>query len=118
MSEEKIEKVAPVRLTMKDGTEYVLEFSRESVKFAEQRGFDVSELTKYPQTNIPALWFYAFRKNHKNMSRANTDALLEELGGLTPDEIERLVRLYAEPNESLIVTDPKKRKNVTMTVEL
>ena len=112
------EKINPFRLTTADGKVYTLEFSRESVKFAESRGFDISELTKFPHTNIPALWFYAFRMNHKNMSRAQTDGLLEELGGLTPDEIERLVRLYNAPAESLILVEGNGRKNSKMTVEL
>lgn len=111
-------KIKPLRITTETGEVYTLEFSRESVKFAENRGFDISELTKFPQTNIPALWFYAFRKNHKNLSRTQTDDILSELGGLTTPEIERLVQLYNQPNESLIIVDEGGRKNSRMTVEL
>lgn len=108
----------PLTITTKAGDTYTLDFSRESVRFAESRGFDISELTKYPQTNIPSLWFYAFRKNHKNVARSQTDALLEELGGLTTAELERLVQLYNQPVESLIILEEGGRKNSTITVEM
>ena len=117
-----MEKVKPIRLTDPDTNEvYILEFSRESVKFAEDRKFDISELFKYPQTNIPALWSYAFRKNHKNVARNKTDEMLVKLGGLTKEEIERLVRLYNQTIDSLFADDDENedtRKNAKMTVEL
>lgn len=114
-----IEHLNPMRITdPQSGETYTLEFDRESVRFAEQRKFNISELTDFPQTNIPALFFYAFRKNHKNVARDKTDAMLVELGGLTPDEIERLVMLYNRPNEALIQMEAKGRKNSRLTVEL
>ena len=113
------ERVNPMRITdTETGETYVLEFSRESVKFAEQRGFKISELTDYPQTNIPALFFYAFRKNHKKVARNQTDKLLEDMGGLTTEEITRLAELYNQPNESLILMEGAERKNARLTVEL
>lgn len=117
---DKIEnKVAPMRITDPDtGEVYVLEFSRDSVRFAEQRGFKITELTDFPQMNIPAFFFYAFRKNHKSLSRDKADKLLADLGGLMPAEIERLVQLYNQPNESLIMMDEGGRKNSRLTVEL
>lgn len=112
-------KVNPMRITDPDtGEVYVLEYSRESVRFAEQRGFKITELTDFPQTNIPALFFYAFRKNHRSLARDKTDKLLEDLGGLTAAEISRLVELYNQPNESLIIADEGGRKNSRLTVEL
>ena len=105
-------KVLPMKITDPDtGEVYVLEFSRESVRFAEQRGFKISELLDFPQTNIPNLFFYAFRKNHKNVAR-------DELGGLSSAEITRLVELYNQPNESLILAEESGRKNCRLTVEL
>lgn len=112
-------KVAPMRLTdTESGEAYTLEFSRESVRFAEQRGFKISELTDFPQLNIPAFFFYAFRKNHRDVARDKTDKLLEAMGGLTPAELSRLVELYNQPNEALIITDEGGRKNARVTVEL
>lgn len=112
-------KVMPIRITDPNtGEMYTLEFSRESVRFAEQRGFKISELTDFPQTNIPNLFFYSFRKNHKNVAREKTDKMLDELGGLAPAELARLVELYNQPNESLILTEESGRKNCNLTVEL
>nr|DAR40324.1 MAG TPA: protein of unknown function (DUF5055) [Caudoviricetes sp.] len=112
-------KVSPIRITDPETNEtYVLEFSRESVKFAEQRGFKISELMDFPQTNFPSLFFYAFRMHHKNVARDKTDKIFDELGGLAPNEIARLVELYNQPNESLILSDESKRKNCRLTVEL
>ena len=112
-------KINPMCITDPDtGETYVLEYSRESVRFAEQRGFKISELLDYPQTNITALFFYAFRKNHKHIARDKTDRLLEDLGGLTAKEIGRLADLYNQPNESLIVAEETERKNCRLTVEM
>lgn len=111
-------RVAPIKITDGKGNTYELDFSRESVKFAESRGFDISNLLTFPQTNIPALWYYAFRKNHKNVARNKTDELLEAMGGLRDVEIERLIQLYNQPNESLINTEEGERKNSQITVEM
>ena len=113
-------RVTPIRITDPDkGTVYELDFSRQSVRFAEGRGFKISELLEYPQSNIPAFWYYAFRKNHGDMSRKQTDEMLEELGGLTPEMLERLVQLYQAPNASLIANeDDDERKNSRLMVEM
>ena len=93
-------KVNPMRITDPDtGEVYVLEYSRESVRFAEQRGFKITELTDFPQTNIPALFFYAFRKNHRSLPRDKTDKHHEDHGGLTAAEITRHEEHYNKPNE-------------------
>lgn len=114
-----MEKIKPIILTdAKSGQTYTLEFSRESVKFAEMRKFNISELTDYPQINIPALFFYAFRMHHSNIARNQTDKMLNDLGGLTAAELERLVQLYQQPCESLIRVDEGERKNARMTLEM
>jgi len=102
------------------GKRYELDFSRESVIFAENRGFRIDEVAPYPMTRIPDLFFYAFRKNHKNVARNQTDALLEKMGGLTPAALERLNMLYQQAfnYSGVIQTDSDKEKNATATVEL
>ena len=63
------DRVNPVRVTDHDtGTVYELDFTRESVKFAENRGFKVDELTVFPVTRIPELFYYAFRKKSQECS--------------------------------------------------
>lgn len=111
--------VNPIRITDPEtGETYVLEFSRDSVRFAEKCGFKINELTDFPQTNIPAFFFYAFRMHHKNVARDKTDKLLDEMGGLELKELTRLMQLYNQPNESLIIADEGGRKNAKVTVEL
>ncbi len=111
------EKVKPIILTDNEtGDEYTLEFSRESIRFAEQRGFDIDDVGKYPMTKLPELFFYAFRMHHKNVARAKTDALLDSLGGVmdAPDGLfARLGELYSEGFNTL--TD-KPAENPTVTV--
>ena len=98
------------------GMEYTLEFNRESVRFAEARGFKINDVAEYPMTKIPELWYYAFRMHHKNVARAKTDALLDGLGGFPDGLLERLGELYAEPFTAL--TDGQQEENPRVTVKL
>lgn len=112
--------IQPARLTdNQTGNVYELDFSRDSVKFAEARGFKMDDLTAFPATKIPEFFFYAFRKNHKNVARSKTDALLDSMGGMTNALLERLVQLYNQAALThLIATDEEAEKNSTVTVEL
>lgn len=115
------ERVKPLRVTDHDtGTTYELDFSRESVKFAEDRGFIVDNVRDFPQSAIPALWFYAFRKNYGNrMPRNKTDALLDRLGGLTIEAIARLRDLFVQAQMSnVVITSEDAAKNASVTVEI
>ena len=114
------DRVQPVRVNdNKTGMAYELDFSRESVKFAENRGFKVDELTVFPVTRIPELFYYAFRKNHKNVARSQTDALLDGMGGMSSAFLERLMKLYNQAALThLISTDEDSAKNAEVTVEL
>lgn len=108
---------APMRIVDPDsGETYTLDFDRQSVKFAEQRGFEVTAIAEHPETGIADLFFYAFRKNHKGVARANTDKMLEELGGLLTEEVSRLQELYVASISSLNVDG--ERKNSRLRVEL
>ena len=101
-----------------NGIDYTLEFNRETVKFAEGRGFDISDVGKFPMTKLPELFWYAFRMHHKNVSREKTDRILfEELGGMPDGMAERLGALYSTPFEALSA-DEGKRKNARITVEM
>lgn len=113
------EQVKPIIIhDAENETDYTLEFNRESVRFAEARGFDIEDVGKYPMTKLPELFYYAFRMHHKNISREKTDRILfEELGGLPEGAAERLGALYAAPFEALSNKDDK-AKNSKMTVEL
>ena len=122
MSEKVIDiqdRVQPMRVSdNKTGIAYELDFSRDSIRFAENRGFEVDTVVKFPVTKIPELFYYAFRKNHKNMAKSQTDDLLERLGGLTAQMLERLIQLYNQAALThIIASDEDSAKNTEVTVE-
>lgn len=107
--------VKPIYLTDNEtGMEYTLEFTRESVAFAERRGFEINDVSRFPMTKVPELWFYAFRAHHKNVPREKTDKLLEWAGGFTEDLMVRLGQLYSIPFESLASSDEEENPRVTV----
>lgn len=107
-------------IVIKDGkTEYTLEFNRETIKFAESRGFKIENVSDFPMTFIPDLFYYAFRMHHKNLSREKTDKILfEEMGGIPADMLTRLCELYVEPFNALTVMEDSEPKNSKWTVEM
>ena len=109
------EYIKPITIKNEDNNEqYTLEFNADTVRFAEQRGFTIDDVSKFPMTKFNELFYYAFRMHHKNLAKANTDKILAELGGLKnlPDGFaERLGELRAQAFES------GAEKNPRMTVE-
>ena len=115
------ERIEPVRITDNDtGTTYELDFSRESVRFVENQGFRIDETFDFPNVNIPKLFYYSFRKNHRNVPLDQTEKLLEKMGGLTDKIALRLVDLYAQATRSNngMQDSEELEKNVKVTVEL
>lgn len=115
------DRVPPIRITdEKTGTVYELDFDRASIKFAEDRGFELDNVTRFPVTNLPLLFFYSFRYHHREVSKRKTDELYERLGGLSPAFIERLILLYAQAQQSnnIVDSDEEMGKNGSLTVEL
>lgn len=118
--EMKKEEVNPIRLIDKEADEtYVLDFDLESVKFADRQGLDPDLVTKFPATQGELLFYCAFRKNHRNVSREKTNRILwEYLGGFngtTGKVFARLIELYYSALGSL--TD-EEQENPRVAVEL
>ena len=113
------EKVNPIIIhDTENQIDYTLEFNRETIRFAESRGFDIDDVSKFPMSKLPELFFYAFRMHHKNVSREKTDRILfDDLGGMPNGMAERLGALYAAPFEALTNKDGEKTKNSKVTVE-
>lgn len=111
--------VNPIVIRDKEtGDVFTLEFDRESVKFAESRGFRIEDVGDFPMTKIPELFWYAFRKNHKRVSKEQAERILDMIGGLRPGLMERLGQLYALPFNALTNNDDEgEEKNGRMTVE-
>ena len=100
------EKVKPIVIqdAVTGEDKYILEFSRESIRWAENRGFVISELSNRLVGGTEDLIYYAFRMHHPGMSKQQVNDIIAEIG--VPDGmIERLVSLYNQGVEEL--TDVK-----------
>lgn len=115
------DRINPIKITDVDsGKVYELDFNRESVKFVEQQGYKLEETFDFPNVNIPKLFYYAFRANHRNVSLQQTNALLDKMGGITEKIALRLIDLYrqATMSNNVIQEDEDLGKNSHVTVEL
>lgn len=123
MNEEKIsqgnemeEEFLPVPFTDVDaGVTYQLDFDRSSIRFAEMRQFTIEDLLKFPKTKTPEFFFYAFRKNHQNVSREKTDTLLKKAKGIPSKQFNQLVTLFRKYQfEDVIQPDEDAEKNASV----
>ena len=86
-----------------DKKEYVLEYSRQSVKTMESQGFVLEELTAKPMTMSPLLFSGAFIKNHSGkdgVKRKVVDEIFEEISDKTA-LMEALMEMYTETLSTL-----------------
>lgn len=113
--------IKSVRLTdERTGQVYELDFSLESISFAERQKFSLEDALKFPVTGMRDLFYYAFRKNHRNVARDKTDKMIERWGGGLPENlVKRLVQLYtqAQANNAINV-DEDAEKNAGLTLEM
>ena len=116
------ERIQPIRITDNDtGESYELDFNRESVKFMANQGFVVDDnFIDLIATKGEELWYYAFRANHRRLSRNQTDRLYEKMGGLAPKVIKRLMELYNQAlmSNSIVQDDEELDANPHIAVEL
>lgn len=117
------ERVNPIKvIDTETNHTYILDFNRDTVRFAEERGFDWDEVGNKPATLIPLIWYTAFRRYDPRISLDKTTRLLEDLGGMKPSWIVRLRELYNQALTSLIAQDTadgeEEVKNAKVTVEL
>lgn len=116
------ERVNPMRIVdTQTGTTYTLDFNRASVKFAESRGFKLSETGDFPVTMMQELFFCAFRMHHPMIARNQTDKILDDYQGLTADQWSRLTQLYIQAGYSNLFKldeDEETPKNGRYVVEM
>lgn len=111
------ENVKPIILHDNDNDrDYTLEFSRDTIKFAEGRGFKLQDVDDFPMTKIPEFFWYAFRMHHPSVSLNQAEKLLERMGGLNEALARRLGELWAVPFSTLNPNGDE--KNLTVTVDL
>ena len=114
------ERIQPITITdKKNGKTYTLDFDRDSVAFAEERGFELENVARFPVVNLPLLFFYAFRMHNREMSYYKTNELYKRLGGLSKNAIERLSLLYQQAQQSnvIVLDDEDMGKNGDLTVD-
>lgn len=114
------DRIMPAVITdNKTGEKYELDFSRDSIRFAENRGFELENVAKFPVTGVADLFFYAFRMHHRNVSRDKTDKLMERWGGIPEGLLTRLIQLYQQAmTANNVQTDEDAAKNGELTLEL
>ena len=116
---EEEEIVKPIILRIPErNEEYTLEFNRESVKFAEARGFIVDDVGGRPVTGLEDIFWYSFRMHHMSVSREKAMRILyEDMKGFPDGMVERLGKLYSVPMRSLQQSEAD-AKNSRVTVEM
>lgn len=103
----------------KTGETYELDFTRESVMFAEARGFKIADTADFPVTGLIDLFFYALRARHKSVSKEKAQKMLDALGGLTRPALNRLIELYNQAASSNLIQDEEElEKNEAAGLEL
>lgn len=116
------ERVDPIYVTDEETQEtYTLDFCKESVKFMHSKRFAPDEDTiNYVGDLGYDFWYYAFRMHHKSLARDKTDALLDKMGGLTVEIIQRLFALYNQAlfSNHVIQSQEDLEKNSKVTVKL
>ena len=111
-----MDKVKPIVIKDSEtGEQYTLEFDRDSVRFAENRGFILEDLDKYRMTKTVEFFWYAFRMHHKRVSLADAENILKKIGGMTEPVAKRLVELWMQTYDTL---GTEEEKNPNVTVEL
>lgn len=111
-----MDKVNPIIIRDKEhNAEYTLEFDRDAVRFAEARGFKLTDVDDYSMTKVPEFFWYAFRMHHKSVSLGKAEEILREIGGMNEQIAKRLVELWVQTYDSL---GSEETKNPNMAVEL
>ena len=111
-------RVEPIVLEYEGGKTYTLEFNRETVKMAENAGFNTQDIGQKTMNRIEQLFFYAFMMHHPSISREKTNSILyEDLGGLSEALSDRLRELFEAPLNTLI-NESGEVKNSKLTVRL
>lgn len=97
-----------------DKKDYVLEYSRQSVRTMEAQGFVLDDVSTKPVTMIPMLFQGAFIKNHRGIKRNLMDEIYDNLKDKT-GLISALAEMYADTLNTLM-DDNEDAGNATWAV--
>ena len=84
-----------------EGKDYTLEYTRQSVKTMENRGFVAGKILDAPMTVLPDLFYGAFLANHKYIDRKVVDEIFDRMLDKKA-LVETLTQMYNEPLEALM----------------
>lgn len=104
-----------IKIEYNDKT-YTLEFTRNSIKQMEAKGFRISDLRDMPVTTIPEFFAGAFIANHRWAKRELIDEIFEGLEK-KDDLIGALGEMYSDTLTSLIGDEEEKSGNIAWKVE-
>lgn len=88
--------------------DYVLRYTRRTVKQMEDEGFIVSDLQRFPATKFTELFSGAFKAQHPFIKQSLVNEIFEQFPNKT-DLIKELGEMYAETLE-VMMSDPKEPK--------
>ena len=89
--------------------DYTLEYSRNSIRAMERKGFIADDIATKPMSVLPDLFAGAFVKNHPTTKRETIDKIYEMMADKRT-LVEALIELYNDPIEALL--DEPKEGNV------
>ena len=97
-----------------NGTQYTLEFTRDSIKQMERSGFSLDNAVNQPMTSLLTLFKGAFIAHHPRLSQTVMDEIWEGLEDKT-GLFEALIDLYNEPLNALM-KEPEEGKKIEWKV--
>ena len=96
-----------------DGKDYTLEFTRNTVRQMERRGFVADDLSTKPMSVLPDLFAGAFLANHPQIKRDKIDSIYNYMGD-KQRLVAALVEMYTATIDTLL-DEPDEGKNVVWT---
>ena len=83
-----------------EGEHYTLEFTRNTIKMMESRGFLANDIQNKPMTVLPELFAGSFLAHHRSVKRDTIDRIYHLMPNKT-ELIEKLGEMYSAPLETL-----------------
>lgn len=91
-----------IKITDENGKVYNLEYTRKSAEIIEGMGFELQSFTKKPMIMLPLVFYGAFLKNHKGISKKETDRLFENIKKESKEQLlEKLAEMLSETYSTL-----------------
>ena len=97
-----------------DGTDYTLEYTKDSVRTMERNGFVADDLFAKPMSLLPELFAGAFLAKHRWNKRAKIDEIFDHMTNRA-ELLAKLVEMYREPMEAIMKDPEDSEGNVAWT---